>query len=302
MGSTSAVVVGGGINSSANLVLKGSSVTGSTLTAEAGSSSATAVGGGLTVNANLTLVKTTVDQNHLNAHATGAGATAAGGGVSVSGRASVSASTISRNTLKPRADGAAHTAQAFGGGLYMNGSDPVAITNSTIANNTLNAVSDAATGTTVTAGGGLLVTAAPLNLLNSTVVRNQVGGQGHTTTTEGGGIRRSGGTTTIEASILGLNTAGAGKNCKGAVHSAGFNVVGTTNGCGFAAKPSDDIGVDPKVGALGNHGGPTLTVVPMPASPAVDSIPAAACEVGLDQRGVHRPQHARCDGGSVEIT
>ncbi len=57
---------------------------------------------------------------------------------------------------------------------------------------------------------------------------------------------------------------------------------------------------------LGSYGGPTQTMVPRPASPAVNAIPIGSSG-GLcpssgttDQRGIARPQAGACDIGSVE--
>ncbi len=72
---------------------------------------------------------------------------------------------------------------------------------------------------------------------------------------------------------------------------------------------------DPVLLALGNYGGPTQTMRPagqintlgqvVGLSPVVDKIPAAACRLNVDQRGVTRPQFVIanvCDIGAVEIT
>ena len=55
--------------------------------------------------------------------------------------------------------------------------------------------------------------------------------------------------------------------------------------------------VDPLLGSLGYHGGPTLTHVPAANSPAVDA--GANCPA-TDQRGITRPQGPACDIGAVE--
>jgi hypothetical protein len=53
------------------------------------------------------------------------------------------------------------------------------------------------------------------------------------------------------------------------------------------------------VDALADNGGPTLTHLPVPGSPAIDAANAALCPAA-DQRGVARPQGGGCDAGSVE--
>jgi hypothetical protein len=88
----------------------------------------------------------------------------------------------------------------------------------------------------------------------------------------------------------------------GEITSFGWNVAADTS-CGLTAT-GDQQGVDPLLGALGDNGGPTPTVLPAAGSPARDAIApgtAGLCTVGLtDQRGVTRPQGPSCDVGAVE--
>jgi hypothetical protein len=218
-------------------------------------------------------------------------------------RTTVTASTISRNTLQATATGA-NTATAVGAGLHLSGTEPIKLTNSTVASNTARAESDAGTGTAVAVGGGIDAGADSVLLTNTTVARNLVGGAAATRTIRGGGLMVESGTTTLKASILALNTAPAagGPNCFGPVASAGNNVLGATTGCTFTSKPSDKLHKDPKLEALANNGGPTLTLALLNGSPALDVIPPPACAVAFDQRGIHRPQGPRCDVGSFERT
>ena len=62
---------------------------------------------------------------------------------------------------------------------------------------------------------------------------------------------------------------------------------------------NNQFGASPMLGALADNGGTTPTLLPQATSPAID---AADC-VGIspDQRGVARPQGARCDNGAVEV-
>ena len=84
--------------------------------------------------------------------------------------------------------------------------------------------------------------------------------------------RRGGGSATITATLLALNTDG---DCSGVVHSGGYNIVGTKAGCGFVAATTDRFGGAAPLLAprLGNFGGPTDTLPPLPASTALDVIP-----------------------------
>lgn len=56
-----------------------------------------------------------------------------------------------------------------------------------------------------------------------------------------------------------------------------------------------------KLGTLGNHGGPTDTILPLAGSPLIDGGDNTGCPL-FDQRGVPRPFGPACDVGAVEIT
>lgn len=91
-------------------------------------------------------------------------------------------------------------------------------------------------------------------------------------------------------------------------HAGGFNLFGVKEGCNSG--PDDLSGklarpLDPRLGPLGDHGGPTPTHVPLPDSPAIDLGPALSCP-DADQRGRRRPADGDldgatlCDAGAVE--
>ena len=83
--------------------------------------------------------------------------------------------------------------------------------------------------------------------------------------------------------------------------SLGYNVTSDSS-CGLDAGPSDLPETDPGVGPLADNGGPTLTRLPQPASPALDRADCSvAATITADQRGVSRPQGSACDSGSVEV-
>jgi hypothetical protein len=301
-GATGVDAGGGGIAATGGLTLLSSSISTTTVRLDSGTSQATATGGGIRQTGGpFTLSKSTIDQNHLIVSSSGANAVGLGGGVVTGSGASIVASTISRNTIATTAVGA-HTAQSVAAGLTPQGADPQTIKNSTIASNVARAESDPATGTANAFGGGLFTNSTSLRLTNTTVARNVVGAKANTKTVRGGGIALDVGTTTLEATILALNTAplAGGPNCSGSVASGGRNLLGTTSGCTFGNLPSDKLGMNPKLGPLADNGGPTLTLALLTGSPALNVIPPADCAVSVDQRGVHRPQGPRCDIGSYE--
>jgi hypothetical protein len=106
---------------------------------------------------------------------------------------------------------------------------------------------------------------------------------------------------TLKNSIVAGN---AGRDCTGAVLSAGHNLDGDST-CNLTAT-GDVPAVDPLLGPLGDYGGPTETHALLPDSPAIDAIPVADCTdleghpVEHDQRGVRRPRGAGCDIGAFE--
>jgi hypothetical protein len=143
-----------------------------------------------------------------------------------------------------------------------------------------------------TARGGGIDTFVDLNLNASTVAANGA--------TIGGGVYREQGTTTLAATILAANSAPDSPQCSGPIRSDGHNLIGSTKQCTFMQKPTDDVR-GAKLGKLGHHGGPTETVPIGTGSPAFNAIAKAACPFPVDQRGVKRPQGARCDVGAFEL-
>jgi len=161
-----------------------------------------------------------------------------------------------------------------------------------IINSTLSANSATA------GGGGAIASTGSLALSFSTVSANSA--------LYGGGIAATGGTTTLNATILAGNTGG---DCAGAVTSLGDNLVGNADGCSGFSATGDLTGsgaspLDPHLGPLADNGGPTWTMAPQPGSPALDAVPLANCSVRTDQRGQPRPDplyNGACDIGAVEV-
>ncbi len=110
------------------------------------------------------------------------------------------------------------------------------------------------------------------------------------------------GTVTLRSSIVGQPGGSVPVCALQAVTttSHGANVVGDSS-CLTSPLASDATGVVNDLGPLANNGGPTLTRLPAPHSPAIDRQPTsdASCKDD-DQRGIARPQGPGCDSGAVE--
>lgn len=132
------------------------------------------------------------------------------------------------------------------------------------------------TGNSATYGGGIIGHGTTIALNQCTVTGNSA--------SDGGGIC-SFGSATINNSIVAGNTAPVSANIEGSVSLTGNNL---TNGA-------------PILAALGNYGGPTPTMPPLPGSPAIDGCTSGTSFVA-DQRGLGfaRIVDAYADIGAVE--
>lgn len=213
---------------------------------------------------------------------------------------------------------------AAGGGIGAL-SSTVSLTNVTIKDNQATAGAGVVVGGTASlvnatvshnaakeSGGGIITTTGSITINNTTIAGNTADSDNVLTFPPegGGGIRIFGGTVTMRNTIVAGNIVGAvggDPDCSGTVTSQGYNLVQTATGCSGLGGPGDMTGVDPLLGPLVTQGGPTPTHAPLPGSPAVDhGSPTApgsggdACAT-TDQRGITRPQLARCDVGAHEV-
>jgi hypothetical protein len=202
--------------------------------------------------------------------------------------------------------------QSGGGGIFNVGT--ATVENSTISENFTSCqtqyngetgepylVSGNSTGDAGGGSGGGVYNSGTLFLQNTTIANN--------TAYSGGGLVNEN-STTLQNSLLAGNkdTSLQPSDCSGTLTSQGYNLIGSTNHCTITGDTTGNLlGVDPRLGPLQDNGGPTFTHALLPGSPAIDAgNPAApgsggtACEA-TDQRGVTRPQGARCDIGAVEI-
>jgi len=138
-------------------------------------------------------------------------------------------------------------------------------------------------------GGGIASGVLGVMIVNSTVTGNSA--------VTCGGVCAA--TVEIGNTILNANASG---NIDGTVTSHGYN-ISSDDGGGHLNGPGDQINTDPLLGPLRNHGGPTLTHMPMRGSPAIDAgDPNFSPPPDHDQRGACflRVFGGRIDVGSVE--
>jgi hypothetical protein len=237
--------------------------------------------GGLYIsNATVAINQSSISGNTLNA----SGNYGAGGVYIANGSAvTITDSTISGN----RASGS----HAFlSGGIYVYKSALV-MTNSTVTSNSANGTNDLA--------GGISLANSSAGIYNSTVTGNTTTGSN----VSAGGIlvgAEASASLNIFNSILANNT-GTQANM-GVFNSnvvAQSNLMGTALSGAFAGN-GNVFSDAPGLGALADNGGPTLTMLPQPGSPALGAGNAALIPAGVttDQRGVG---YARIVNGSLDI-
>lgn len=221
------------------------------------------------VGGTMTLVRTTVSGGH-----TCYGSGAVGNG----GNATLANCTVSFNY-----------ALYDGGGIKNSGT--LAVTDSTVTSNT------AAAGV----GGGLHNrSGGTITIDRSTITKNGAGVGGGIYNT---GVVYLGGTIVADNSVAGS----FGPDLSGHFRSNGYNLIGDTNDATFSGNETGNLyNVDPRLGNLADHGGPTATHGLLAGSPAIDAGPPGAAGCRPDQRGAPRADGdcdgvKRCDIGAFEV-
>lgn len=220
-------------------------------------------------------------------------------------------------------------ASTLSGGIQLNGNSASRIfqvaSGATVVLNALTLTNGSVVGNGGGFGGGInIVSGGSLTLNNSTIT----GCQGN----YGGGIFNGAALTVNNSTIMGCSASYEG----GAVASSSFLRVNNSTFTGCAAAFYDSAGIstwggmslsnsivagnapgnifggyggtnnltsgDPQLAPLGNYGGPTPTMPPLPGSPAIDAGNDAAINtVATDQRGYSRKAGAHVDIGAVEL-
>lgn len=228
-----------------------------------GNSSAVYDGGGIYNGNTATLYNCVISNNT---------AVGVGGGISTSGTSSLL--NLNGCTLSGNAESSGG-AVGGGGGVSL-GSGTAILNNCTVSGNT--ALAGAG-------GGGLAGTGGTLSLTNCTVSANTATNTGG----YGGGIYNY----NINSTTINLmNTIVAGNTASTASYNDIYN---------HYSSQSSFIGGDPQLAPLGNYGGSTQTMPPLPGSPVIDTGADSITNVlATDQRGAPRLAGLHVDIGAAE--
>lgn len=263
----SATTSGGGIYSESQLSFSNSSISGASAF----------YGGGIAAMRQTTITHSTLSGNTTTTDGNGGGLAALGpAAVTVVG------STISGN--------AATGPTGWGGGVFLLDSSSVSTTNSTISGNTAGV------------GGGIYQrSSSPSSSLVHTTV------YGNTASDAGDNVHVAAAPLSLRASIVATPSSTVKTDCSGTtVTSSGDNIDSDGSCFGASGQASDKPNTDPKLRALANNGGSTLTHALLPGSPALDGVTGTCPPPATDQRGVTRPvdgdnnNSSLCDIGSFE--
>jgi uncharacterized delta-60 repeat protein/CSLREA domain-containing protein len=166
----------------------------------------------------------------------------------------------------------------YGGGMY-NWSGKVDLVNVTFSANSADQ------------GGGIY------NSFNSNANLKNVTLSGNQATTAGGGIYDYDCSYCVKPTITNSIIYG---NVGGDLYDGSGRAVISNSIVQGGYPGSGNLNVDPKLAALGNHGGFTETMALLPGSPAINAGSDINCPP-VDQRGVRRPQGPHCDMGAYEF-
>ncbi|GGA42831.1 DUF4347 domain-containing protein [Okeania sp. KiyG1] len=222
------------------------------------------IGGGINNRGIATINNSTISDNDAQAD----------GGISNSGAVTINNSTISGNS-----------ALFQGGGMGNRGT--VTINNSTISSNLGHGIYNAGTA----------------SISNSTITRNEDPFERSAILSRGFDGPDFVPSTTLTSTIVSgnFNTDFDATGSNNIFISGGNNLIGTGNAIDNFNGDNDQTGItDPLLGELADNGGPTLTHLPLPNSPAIDagSNPNALTN---DQRGEPRFVGEGVDIGAVEL-
>jgi hypothetical protein len=273
-GNTASVVGGyaGGIVNEGTLTLNNCTLLGNSETGY-GVGRSVGDGGGIFNGGTLTMTNCTLTGNTQ----TGNSAFGGGGGIYNDGTVTLNQCTLSGNSA---------TGGGGGGGIYNDGYGTLTLNQCTLSGNSA--------GDPYGGGGGIYN--------EDTVTLNQCTLSGNSAADSGGGIFNYRGTIALKNTIVAGNSGGLGAdiyNYTGVTYG-GANLVQTVDNSGTITGPAPLTNA-PNLAPLGNYGGPTQTMPPLPGSPAIGAGSVAANTFSTDQRGYPRTQNGLIDLGAVEL-
>jgi predicted outer membrane repeat protein len=217
-----------------------------------------------------------------------------GGAIANGGNLILTAGTFSDNTASNKGGGIfnagglelvnstfeGNSAGSFGGGIFVG--EQLLMTNSTFE------------GNTAVQGGGIYFDPNSEYIV-STFTNNTIAGS------SGGGLYINKGSLELFNNILADGLTGSDCHAADTAMVTGSNNLIETNSSSPNNCSASVLTGDPKLGPLADNGGLTWTMALLPGSPAIDAGNDANC-TAIDQRGVTRPQGAKCDIGAFELS
>lgn len=199
---------------------------------------------------------------------------------------------------------------ATAGGAIFNGvNSTLTLTQCTLSNNsathggaffssgTLTLTQCTLSSNSASGGGGAIWTNSPLTLSHCTLSGNFA--------SEQGGAIWTNRALTLTNTIVAGNSAPSGPEIfklESPPTTTGKNLIGDLAGSLLTANPTVIVAADPKLSPLGNYGGPTPTMLPLPGSPAINpSGGGTSSTLTTDQRGSARVFGGIVDIGAVEV-
>jgi hypothetical protein len=270
------IAAGGGVYAQGSVGMYASTIASNSVSASA---TARPYGGGLVTKGWLWMEDSTLYGN--TAAGDGGGAVVYGGGL-------LRRSTISSN----------HAVSGTSGIVMLGDNDAmIGIYSSTVSGN-------ASTATQHWLSGALFLNAAVTTITNCTITGNTESNQAGTKFGAGIVVGYDASTFSMSGTIVAGNyfDDGAPPYADDDIDGPdGFTILGDTNMVGWThiPVPTDTLFESaPRLGPLQDNGGPTLTHLPLPDSPAIDH--GAAHGMETDQRGLARVQGVAADIGAVE--
>jgi CSLREA domain-containing protein len=211
---------------------------------------------------------------------------------------------------------------ASAGGIQIGASATAIITNSEISNNTssgsnagiinvgtLSLVNSTISGNSAPGDSGGLRSNGTTNVFSVTIANNTADSDGNNSG-DGGGLYITGGTLSIQNSIIADNTDNSplvsDPDCFGSLTSQGHNLISNLSGCTITGSTVGNLtGLAPALGSLQDNGGRTHTQALLTGSPAINAGAPNGCvdnngvTLTTDQRGFVR--NGRCDMGAYEF-